>query len=138
MFFYVFCSDATTKLFHIFTSNAKTNASNDTKRIVNEQNNQNYYPSTTTYDYDNPFLQAPFHHSHKTHSSTQASSSSSINADSNSSSSFDPTSIVVGKRLSAFAPYHRQDPSGNASGEFQIDLSFDQGFFLSHFFRFSC
>ena len=32
-------------------------------------------------------------------------------------SSFDPTSIVVGKRLSAFAPYQRQDVTVGTSGE---------------------
>ena len=31
-------------------------------------------------------------------------------------SAFDPTSIVVGKRLSAFAPYQRQEPNSTNPG----------------------
>lgn len=117
--FSLICSDATTKLFHIFTSNAKTNAAPDTKRILNEQNNQNSH--STVFQHDNPFLHAPFNHSNKNNSSTQGSSNSSINADSTNSLSFDPTSIVVGKRLSAFAPYQRQDQSTNSQGNYCTD-----------------
>ena len=118
--FLFICSDPTTKLFNLFSTNSKTNPSNDTKRILNEHNNQT---NSSFIDNDNPFLQAPFHFSHRspTHKQTAPAPSSSISTDTTSTSSlttsFDPTSIVVGKRLSAFAPYHRQELHLGNSGK---------------------
>ncbi|CAF0737677.1 unnamed protein product [Adineta steineri] len=109
-------SNPTTKLFNLFTTNSKTNPSNDTKRIINERNNQT---NSSFIDNDNPFLHAPFNRTHRSPTQKQISQapSSSMNVDTistSNTSSFDPTSIVIGKRLSAFAPYHRQEPnSGN-------------------------
>jgi len=104
-----------TKLFQLFSTNSKSNASQETKRILNEQNNQNH--SSTFIDVDNPFLHAPFHHAHRsptrqnvTNTSSSLTTTTTTNVDL-STSSFDPTSIVVGKRLSAFAPYQRQEVS---------------------------
>ncbi|CAF4338623.1 unnamed protein product, partial [Rotaria sp. Silwood2] len=106
-------SHSHTKLFNLFTTNSKTNPSNDSKRTMNEHNNQT---NSSFIDNDNPFLHAPFHYSHRspTHKPVTQSSSLSTHVDTMTTSnitSFDPTSIVVGKRLSAFAPYHRQEPN---------------------------
>jgi len=113
--------DPTTKLFNLFTTNSKINPSNtnDTKRTLNEHNNQT---NSSFIDNDNPFLHAPFHYNHRspTHKQLSQTPSLSTNTDSiiNSNiSSFDPTSIVVGKRLSAFAPYHRQELNSGNSGK---------------------
>jgi hypothetical protein len=124
MYLYIFILslthlDPTTKLFNLFTTNTKANPSNDTKRILNEHNNQT---NSSFIDNDNPFLQAPFHHSHRspTHKQISQPSSLSTNVDAittSNTSSFDPTSIVVGKRLSAFAPYHRQELNSGNSGK---------------------
>lgn len=38
-------------------------------------------------------------------------------------STFDPTSIVVGKRLSAFAPYQRQEPNSTNPGMLSLEFS---------------
>ncbi|CAF3385588.1 unnamed protein product [Rotaria socialis] len=110
-------SNPTTKLFNLFSTNSKTNPSNDTKRSLNEHNNQT---NSSFIDNDNPFLHAPFHHAHRspTHKQVAQSSSSSTKVDAITTSnviSFDPTSIVTGTRLSAFAPYHRQEPNSTIS-----------------------
>ncbi|CAF0990820.1 unnamed protein product [Rotaria sordida] len=106
-------SHPTTKLFNLFTTNSKTNPSNDSKRIVNEHNNQT---NSSFIDNDNPFLHAPFHYSHRspTHKPVTQSSLLTTQADTITTANinlFDPIGIVVGKRLSAFAPYHRQEPN---------------------------
>ncbi|CAF0725762.1 unnamed protein product [Adineta steineri] len=94
-------TNPTTKLFNLFTTNSKTNPSNDTKRIINERNNQT---NSSFIDNDNPFLHAPFNRTHRSPTQKQISQapSSSMNVDTistSNTSSFDPTSIVIGKRL---------------------------------------
>lgn len=114
-------SDPTTKLFNLFTTNSKPNPSHDFKRTINEHNNQT---NSSFIDNDNPFLHAPFHFSHRSPTHKQASQMSSIPTNNESTtttttstlSAFDPTSIVVGKRLSAFAPYQRQESNSNQPG----------------------
>ncbi len=118
--------DPTTKLFNLFTTNTKANPSNDTKRILNEHNNQT---NSSFIDNDNPFLHAPFHYNHRspTHKQLSQTPSLSTNTDSiiNSNiSSFDPTSIVVGKRLSAFAPYQKQESNSGNSGNFIFRIDY--------------
>ncbi len=118
--------DPTTKLFNLFTTNSKINSSNnDTKRTLNEHNNQT---NSSFIDNDNPFLHAPFHYTHRspTHKQLSQTPSLSTNNDiitTSNISSFDPTSIVVGKRLSAFAPYQKQESNPGNSGNliFRID-----------------
>jgi hypothetical protein len=109
-------SNSTTKLFNLFTTNSKANPSNDLKRTFNEQHNQN---NSSLTDNDNPFLHAPFHFPHRSPTNKQISQAPTVPTNhetitTSNTSVFDATSIVVGKRLSAFAPYHRQEPnSGN-------------------------
>ncbi len=118
VFFFIYL-DPTTKLFNLFTTNSKITPSTDSKRLFNEQNNQT---NSSFIDNDNPFLHAPFRHAHRspTHKQVSQAPSSSINNDTittSNISSFDPTSIVVGKRLSAFAPYQRQDSNSGNNGK---------------------
>ncbi len=120
--------DPTTKLFNLFTTNSKINPSNtnDTKRTLNEHNNQT---NSSFIDNNNPFLHAPFHYTHRSPTHKQVSSQTLFSSTNNDSittsniSSFDPTSIVVGKRLSAFAPYHRHESNSGNNGKliFRID-----------------
>ncbi|CAM4760708.1 unnamed protein product [Rotaria magnacalcarata] len=110
-------SNPTTKLFNLFSTNSKANPLNGTKRSLNEHNNQT---NSSFIDNDNPFLHAPFHRAHRspTHKQVAQSASSSAKVDAITTSnvvSFDPTSIVTGTRLSAFAPYHRQEPNSTIS-----------------------
>jgi hypothetical protein len=115
------CSDSTTKLFNLFTTNPKSNPSNDLKRTFNEQHNQSNSSFT---DNDNPFLHAPFHFSHRSPTHKQISQQAPIppinheTISTSNTSAFDATSIVVGKRLSAFAPYHRQEPNTGTNGKY--------------------
>jgi hypothetical protein len=135
-----FHSDPTTKLFNLFTTNSKITPSTDAKRTINEHNNQT---NSSFIDNDNPFLHAPFHHS-QTHKQvplpslppTSSSSSSSTNVDTittANTSSFDPTSIVVGKRLSAFAPYQRQESNSGNNGKFIFQVIIEIKIFFSSF-----
>ena len=113
-------TDSTTKLFNLFTTNSKSNPSNDLKRTFNEQQNQSNSSFT---DNDNPFLHAPFHFTHRspTHKQIPQAPIQPTNHETISTSqtsAFDPTSIVVGKRLSAFAPYQRQEPNTGNNGKY--------------------
>ena len=119
MFLFIIGIDPTSKLFNFFTTNSKLSPSSGTKRMLHEHNNQT---NSSFIDNDNPFLHAPFHHSRRspTHKLPPQSSSSSTNNETvtpSNANSFDPTSIVVGKRLSAFTPYHRQEPNSVTNGK---------------------
>jgi hypothetical protein len=115
-------SDSTTKLFNLFTTNSKANPSNDLKRTFNEQHNQN---NSSLTDNDNPFLHAPFHFPHRSPTNKQISQAPTVPTNhetitTSNTSVFDATSIVVGKRLSAFAPYHRQEPNSGNNGKYLV------------------
>ena len=83
---------------------------------LNEYNN---LTNPSFIDANNPFLRAPFHRSP---ANKQTSASLSINLDriptTINTSLFDPDSIVIGKKASAFVPYQKQERNSDNHGNF--------------------
>ncbi|CAF1051524.1 unnamed protein product [Adineta ricciae] len=104
----------------------RNNTDNGFNRLVDDDSNaESYHHSTSSNNYanasnnsfadvNNPFLRAPFNRSS---GSKQTLTSSSINSDriitTTNSVAFDPNSIVIGKKASAFTPYQKQPIHAN-------------------------
>jgi hypothetical protein len=86
--------------------------------ILDEHNNQNN--SSFIIDNTNPFLHAPFHHSPANKQISSTNTDRTITT--TNLSVFDPNSIIVGgKRISAFAPYHKQEINSDNHGSFRYE-----------------